>query len=344
MNGMNSALGIAKQSAKGTPATTGFNWFLFNEGMAGPQERSTQLPPEAGGGILSRGLIRMGVSGAAGGQLIPRANSLGALLVGVMGKDTPTAMDPDTTPASGDEYTQHVLTFDTDMSAVPYWTIRRAVSNSFGELVTDAKVAGVSLEMAALNVVEGQFAMMGIEPALVEDISAWNPSPDGSPPFSAAKGVCKMATADTVSTLPVRAATLQIGNTLNVDKEFIIGSYFPRDVDLLTRAASVSFVVFVQDHEIYAKLAYDPAGGAAWLADVFSSAELDLEFNTLEYLGTAGTVPYGLKVSATKTQWTVRPIAVRANDIIVAQVSGMIVQPSAGEALTLTLSNTVDAY
>ncbi len=343
MNGMNSSFGIAKQSAKGTPATTGFNWFLFNEGMAGAQERTTQLPPEAGGGILSRGLIKMGVSGAGGGQLIPRANSLGALLLGVMGKDTPTAKDMDATPLSGDEYTEHVFTFDTDMSVVPYWTIRRSVSNSFGEQVTDAKVAGVSLEMAALNVVEGQFAMMGIEPCLVEDVSAWNPSPDGSPPFSAAKGVCKINSVDDAESLPVRAATLQIGNALNVDKEFIVGSYFPRDVDLLTRAASASFVVFVQNSELYAKMSYDPAGGTSWLADVFESAELDLQFNTVETIGTSA-VPYGLKVGATKTQWTVRPIGVRANDIVVVQVSGMIAQPSLGEALTLTLNNTVAAY
>mgnify|MGYP000282608407 CR=1 FL=1 len=60
-------------------------------------------------------------------------------------------------------------------------------------------VQSVALEMAALNVVEGSFGLVGIEPVPVADVSSWNPTPDATPPFSAAKGVCKLNTADTLA-------------------------------------------------------------------------------------------------------------------------------------------------
>jgi hypothetical protein len=335
MNSMTSAIGLSRQTGKGTPATTGFAWLLSSEIGAGAQERVIQLPPEMGGGLLSTGLVKTGVSGSAGLRFIPRPNSLGDLLLAATGA---------VQSASGTEAGTYVHTFTqgADEADLPYHTIRRGVGTSFGEQITDARLGSLVLDMQALNFVEGQVAFQGIEPTPVADISAWNPAPDRTPPFVAARGVCKINTADTPLSLPVRAATLTFANRLGVDNEFQVGAYFPRDVDVLGRAIGVQFVVFVTGIDPYRKFMYDPSGGAAWLPQVFSSAELDLEFVTAEVA--AGTTPYSLKVEAAKSQWTVTPIGMRPNDVVVARVSGIVVQPGAGEAFTLTLTNTVTEY
>jgi hypothetical protein len=335
MNSMTSAFGLARQTGKGTPATTGFVWFLSTEMGGGPQERIQQLPPEMGGGLLSTGLMKNGVSGGAGLRFIPRPNSIGDLLLAAAGNVSSEAGVEPTTYV-------HTFTMGADQAVVPYHTIRRGVGNSFGEQVSDCRLGSLVLDMQALNVVEAQMAFQGIEPAPVADISSWNPSPDRTPPFNSAKGVCKINTADTIATLPVRAATLSIGSRLNVDNEFVVGQYFPLDVDVLGRQIGVQFVVFVTGIDLYRKLMYDPAGTNVWLAQVFNSAELDLEFVTAEYA--AGTTPYSLKFTAAKSQWTVTPIGMRSNDIIIVRVSGLVVQPDAGEPFTLELTNTTDEY
>jgi hypothetical protein len=335
MNSMTSAFGLARQTAKGTPATTGFTWLLSNEMGAGPQERVIQLPPEMGGGLLSTGLIKAGVSGSAGLRFIPRPNSLGDLLLAATGNVGSVAGSQSGTYV-------HTFTKGADEADLPYHTIRRSMATSFGEQITDARLGTLVLDMQAINVVEGQVALQGIEPAPVADISGWSPAPDRTPPFNACKGVCKINTTDTPTTLPVRAATLSFGNRLGVDNEFVVGSNFPRDVDVLGRAIGIQFVVFVTGIDLYRKLMYDPAGTNVWLAQVFSSSELDLEFKTAEYA--AGTTPYSLKLEAAKSQWTVTPIAARANDVLIVRVAGMVVQPASGEAFTLTLTNTVEEY
>jgi hypothetical protein len=348
MNALNSGFGLAKQTAKGTPAAVASaTWFLATDQTAGAQPRVRQLPPEMGGGLLGRGLVKTGVSGMAALRGVPRPDTLGHILLGLAGDVTSVQTDPDTTPASGDEYYTHTFVIGTDPAEVPYYTMFRAVSSSFGEQVTDVKIASLTMDMAAINFVSGEFAMVGIEPTLVADISSWSPAPVSTPPFVACVGDVKLESADTITTLPVRAATLTIANAQAVDQNFIIGSYFPRDIDVIARTVSLEFVVLVQSSTLYGKLMYDPDGGTSWLADVFDTAAVDhITFKSAEDIDgmTLTPIPYELSLQGAKAQWVAQPISMRGVDNVLVRVSGTIIEPGVGDPITLTLKNNTASY
>jgi hypothetical protein len=343
MNSLNSSIGLAVQSGKGTPAVVGgATWILATETGGGPQPRVKQLPQEMGGGMFARGMVKTGISGGVAWKGIPRPDSLGLVLYGLAGAVASGAQSAD---HNGYE---HGFTVGADPADTPYFTAFRGVSTQFGEQITDARVSGLAMTMRSLNYVEGQFGLDGIEPVLVPDISGWSPAPDTSPAFVACEGEVKLVASDTLSTLPVRSAQLQIGNAHEIDGEFIIGQKTPRDIDVIGRSAALTAEVLVVDKDLYQKLMYDPLGvSTAWLSSVFESAEVSLTFKTAEMIDKAATTPapYSLAFTASKTQWAAQPIGLRGTDIVVVQISGIVAQPAAGsEPLTLTLTNAVATY
>src|SRR5512134_3271477 len=83
----NSFVGLAKQTAKGTPNVTdnAFDYFLFCEGGIGPQNVVIPLDQEVGGGALLRGMAKVGVTASGAFNMIPRPNTLGNFLYGAFG-------------------------------------------------------------------------------------------------------------------------------------------------------------------------------------------------------------------------------------------------------------------
>lgn len=81
-------LGIARQSAKGTPNTTDadFKYFLFRQSSVSPNNMLLPLDMEVGGGAMSRGMVKAGVTSGGGLDLIPRPSTLGSLLYGALGQ------------------------------------------------------------------------------------------------------------------------------------------------------------------------------------------------------------------------------------------------------------------
>jgi hypothetical protein len=213
--------------------------------------------------------------------------------------------------------------------------------------VADVKIASLVMDMAAINFVSGEFSMVGIEPTLVPDISSWSPAPAATPPFVSCVGAVKLESADDITTLPVRSATLTIANAQAVDENFVIGSYFPRDIDVIARTVTLEFVVLVKDSTLYGKLMYDPSGGSAWLADVFDTAAVDhITFKSAEDIAgmTLTPVPYELGLAGAKAQWAAQPISMRGADNVLVRVAGTIIQPGSGDPITLTLKNDTESY
>ena len=224
----------------------------------------------------------------------------------------------------------------------------RGVGTSFGEQVADVRIASLTMEMAAINFVSGEFAMAGIEPTLVTDISGWSPDPDSSAPFVACTGAVKIEAGDTPTTLPVNAASLTIANAQAVDQNFIIGSYYPRDIDIIARSVALEFVILVTGSSLFGKMVYDPSGGSAWLADVFDTASVEhLTFKSAENIAgmTLTPIPYELSLTGAKAHWTATPIGMRGADNVLVRVSGMIVEPGGGsDPITLVLKNSTASY
>lgn len=337
MNAITSSFGLAKQTAKGTPAAeTGATWFLATDQSAGAQPRIRQLPFEMGAGTLGRGLVKTGVSGMAALSGVPRPESLGHILLGLLGEVT-----------SADQTGYYTHTFKintTDPVDVPYYTAFREVGNAFGEQVDDVRVAALTMDMAATNFVTGDFALAGITPALVTDTSGWTPDPDDSPRFVACSGAVKVETGDTITTLPVRAASLTFANGLAVDENFVIGSYYPQDIDVLRRVITVELVVLVKDIALYRKAMYDPAEGSSWLPDVFETSQVEhLTFKTAENIP-GQAVPYSLAVTVEKAHWVAAPISLRGTDNVLVRLTGSVVQTDGADPITVVLTNETTAY
>ena len=126
-----SFIGLAKQTAKGTPNTTDdeFAYMLFTQGGISPAPVNLPLDQEVGGGAMQRDVQKMGI--LSGGRLnfIPRPKSLGFALLGVTGN----VASVDNTDGS---YT-HNFTLGSDQFSAPYWTGRQDTGGLHAEQIQD---------------------------------------------------------------------------------------------------------------------------------------------------------------------------------------------------------------
>lgn len=338
MNSLTSAIGFAKQTAKGTPAVHGSaTWILATDQTAGAQPRIRQLPFEMGGTMLPNGMIKAGVSGLVASRGIPRPSSLGLILLGLIG---------DVVSAANGTYYDHTFEIDTTAPAdVPYFTVFRQVDSDFGETISDVKFSSLVMDMQAVNYVTGEWSAAGIEPALVSSPTGWTPSADVTAPFVSCVGSVLLEGGETPLTLPVRAATLTIGNAQQIDGNFVVGRYTPIDIDVISRVVTVSMVVIVNSETLYQKLMYDPtAVGVAWTPDILStSAITTLTFKSAEDMPSE-TVPYQLTMSAYNMNWVCEPISMRGADNILLRVTGQVMDAPGQDPITLVLSNKTTSY
>src|SRR5512141_799493 len=114
-----SLIGIAKQTAEGTPNVTDadFSYLLFREGGLGVLPSFLPLDQEVGGGAMLRNVLKVGVM--SGGQLsiIPRPKTLGHAFYGVTGAVS-------TVDGTDGSY-EHTFTLSNQFDA-PWYTLRSA--------------------------------------------------------------------------------------------------------------------------------------------------------------------------------------------------------------------------
>jgi hypothetical protein len=285
--------------------------------------------------------------------------------ISAAGLDFPAGANNDTVKIGPYKGTQHVFTINsTAPGSIPYYTMLRRVDASFWEKGVDMRMESLSLVQNALSWLSGSFTMNGITPSQLADAdtttyTAAATLEDSRPVFVAPSASFQLTSSykTSDSTLPCRGVQVTIGAAQDIDREFVIGSYYPQDVDVLARIASISGAVFVTDRVLYNKLMYKPSftgstSGTAWDPSVFESATMAVQYSTAQYMdgavastsSTGDDVLYTLNIAATKTLWAASPIAVRGNDIVVMQVTGAMTQPDSGEPLTITLVNNKDGY
>jgi len=265
----------------------------------------------------------------------------------------------------------HTFTFNTDPSIIDYHTVvRRAGGSDSGvwEMLYDCRFETLALTLNALAWLGGSFSLNGIQPTQYNTsagVAALNAAvdPDVSAPFVSPVGGFKLN--DTYKSVGVyggsgdgavglASVAAQIGAVQNVDREFIIGSYYPQDIDVVARAATIAATMFLNSKLLYDKLMYDPevavtTADVTWVADVFDTALFEATYRTGEPIvgaddGAGAAVPYKLTIAAADTQWGVGGINLRGGDIVMIDLVGSIAKPAAGEALTLTLLNSTASY
>ncbi len=337
-----SILGFARQTVKGTPNVTNgeFKYLLFTQGAFAPNNSVLPLDQEVGGGAMLRDMVRVGVVSGGTLEFIPRPKTLGEILCGVIGVPASEAV-----AGQAGAY-KHTYTLPADQFTAPYYTVRSAPGGLWGEQFPDCRFSALALEFRAANFVRGTFGVLGGMPTRV-DHSAWAAAADGGPQFLTTVSDIELPTA---TDLKVLGGSFTAGLAIPLDEQWIVGKYEPDDFDINSRAYSITFNVKIADAALYSKMSYDPAGGNAWVADLFREANFKVEFNSNKVIS-ATTTKYSLAIkgngssgSAANVVWTAAPVGIRAGRQLTMAVTGVFLGVSAGSPITVELINDEADY
>lgn len=334
-----SVLGFAKQTAKGTAASTGFKYLLFSRGTAGVQNMSIPLDPEVGGGAMLRDVVKVGVTGGGALEFIPRPDTLGMMLLGATGSVETTGTAP--------LYT-HVFSLGADQFAAPYYTARFAPAKMWGETIPDARFNMVGISWRGANLVRGQVGFIGGTPVPVTDASTWGAQADvdQTPPF--VTPVSKIEMPDGTS-MKVLGGSFQATMAIPLEEQWIVGSYAPDDFDVVSRAYVLQLAVKVTDSTLYNKVMYDGLGAVtAWSPELLKQANFNIQFNTAAMAD--GSTPYSLKIEgnggdagAGNVAWSAQPVGLRAGSQVVMALTGIFLADAASP-IKMTLVNKTASY
>ncbi len=338
----NSFIGIAKQTAKGTPnvTDTSFDYFLFREASVGPNPVYLPLDPEAGGGAMQRNVIKAGISAGGQASFIPRPKTLGHHFLGVTG----AVASVDGTDGSY----EHTFTVSDDF-VTPWYTMRHAPGNLVGEQLPDMKYSALSLSWRGARFVEGEMAFQGSGVPENVAMTTWNAKPkvDGGPQFLAPLGDIELPTG-TNAVVTQGSFTAQLN--MPIDEQWIVGSYSPHNMQIVQRAYVLTLGLKIDDATLYKKIMYDPDGGSTWLANVMREASFKLEFAS-DVVAAVGK-PYKFSIAGNGSSgananvvWSCQPISLKAGKQIVMAATGtFLADPAGGTPITLKLVNQTATY
>ena len=221
---------------------------------------------------------------------------------------------------------RHRFSLGADQFAAPYFTVRSAPGNMWGEQFQDVRVSGVSLEFKGANFVRSTVSLTGGLPAKVST-GTWSAltQVDSGPPMITPLANIELPTGTAVKVL---SGSFSAGMSIPMDEQWIVGSYSPDDFQITQRVYAVSFQVKIADATLYSKMMYDPAGGSSWAASLFREANFKLDF--LSDITMETGFPYGLSIRGngqtgtnSNIVWSASPVGMRAGKQIVMNVSGM---------------------
>ena len=237
----------------------------------------------------------------------------------------------------------HVFTLGADQFDAPYYSVRSAPGNVFGETFQDVRVSSLSLQFAANDFVRGAAGFIGGKPTKVAT-TAWNPQTylDGGPEFIGPKVIVTLPDG---ATNKVVSGSFTAGMVIPLDQQWVLGSNYPVGFNITRRAFAVSFVIKVTDGDLYTKVNYDPAATGVWAATIMRDAQFSIEVATDELAG-AASEPYSLKIEgnggvgdAGNMVWAAQPIGMRSGQEVVMSVNGIFLADNAAAPITATLVN-----
>ena len=339
-----SFLGIAKQTALGTPNVTdaSFKYLLFNQGAIAPQNMAIPLDTEVGGGALMRNVTKVGVTSGGAMEFVPRPETLGSLLLGAFGQVSSALKSPSTTAY------EHTFTLPTDQFAAPYFTLRSAPGNMWGEQMQDCRVSALGLEWRGAQFVRGTVGFQGGLPLKVAT-TTWSAATqvDNGPQLLAPLATIELPAATAVKCL---SGSFMAGMAIPLDEQWIVGSYSPDAQDIVARSFAISLVLKITDATLYSKMTYDPAGGSTWVASLFKEGNITLKLVSDVKADGPNNLPYSLSIagdgnagSAGNIVWSASPIGLRAGKQVIMAINGVFTA-SATAPITAKLINLKSSY
>ena len=321
-----SFLGIAKQVALGTPNVTdaNFKYLLFNQGAVAPQNMAIPLDSEVGGGALMRNVTKVGVTSGGALEFIPRPETLGSLMLGAFGKVVSALKTPSTTAY------EHTFTLPTDQFDAPYFTLRSAPGNMWGEQLQDCRVSALGLEWKGAQFVRGTVGFQGGLPTKVATTTwAAAAAVDSGPQLLSPLCTMELPTGTPAKVL---SGSFMAGMAIPLDEQWIVGSYSPDAQDIVARSFAISLVLKITDATLYSKMTYDPAGGSTWAASLFREAAINIILKSDVKADVANSLSYQLSIEGNGSNaasglanivWSASPIGLRAGRQVIMAVNGV---------------------
>lgn len=251
----------------------------------------------------------------------------------------------------------HTFTLGSDQFDAPYWTLRQAPGNLWGEQLRDVRMNALGLEFAGVNFLRATGGFVGGRPDMVATTN-WDAldQVDSGPQFVAPLSYAQLPTGTSMAVL---RGSLVSTMAIPMDEQYVLGSYYPQGLDVVSRGFALQLAVKIDSADLYQKMMYDPALGSAWTAEIFKEGRFTLSFGSDTDAATVkrSTVtsdvrPYRLTVTANGGQgdnanvyWSATPIPVRAQRQLVMQVNGVFAASSNGiTPITFSLVNRRASY
>lgn len=251
----------------------------------------------------------------------------------------------------------HTYTLGANQYSAPYYTFRSAPASLWGEQYNDCRVSFTALTFRSPDYLRGTFAFMGRTPSKVST-GTWGAlaKVDGGAQFITPASAIEIPTSTSAKVL---SGSIALISNIPLDQQYIVGGYEPVGLDIVSRQFNVQFGLKIDDEVLYTKMMYDPAGGNAWVPDIFREADNLIRFRSDKdaaiYTPAGATVNSrsfeltvsgnGLSGDNSNVAWSATPPARVAQRQLVMNVVGtFLADPTAGEPITLTLVNRRASY
>lgn len=254
----------------------------------------------------------------------------------------------------------HTYTLNHNQFDAPYYTLRFAPGNMWGEQFQDARVSGLAMQFKGAGFLEGSVQLQGRTPKAVtsEELALWNAIDqlDAGPQFlgSAPGAVMDIPLGTSAKVL---SGSFVATSSIPMDEQFIIGAYEPEGVDIVSRSFAVQLNMKIDDGELYKKMQYDPNGGTEWVAALYREGNFLLKLVTGEnsavnkVTGATTSRPYSIAIKGNgqsgdnaNVSWSASPIALRAQRQVVMQVNGVFHPSPNFDPITIELVNRKASY
>jgi hypothetical protein len=366
-----SIISFAPQTAKlgdGAFTVSSYNWRQFRAPSitGGTMQGQGVLPPETGGPMTPSGAYKTGASGALEADIIVRLKGeIGYLLEAALGNVSSVA-DSKYTASGWQSNTAgtygHLFRFSPSGQAdVPWLAVRKFVpgltsSENFGEGFYDAKLSTLRLNIPASNIMTARVGFQGRIPFFpsATDVNNWtyaNTLEGGSGSLAHTGQAGSGVGLRIGSTIPkIEALTVDITNTILTPQ--IVGTPYPDDVVVVSRAVTMQASVLWENPTLWRKIYGGGASGTSWNIKPYIEETLSnvrafaFEAVSPDYI--TGSTPYVLRVMADNVVMQMDPTSMRLvpGDLIRFNVGIQVLQPEnpAHDYIILSLDNAVSSY
>jgi hypothetical protein len=353
LQGTAGRFGIAEQTAFDTPESNdaNFHYIAFTGCDFAPVQMTGALPTESGAtSALPQGLFKSGVHAEGGVDFIPRLEeSIGYWLKAVFG-DASKADNQNISQAIAESGTttgvySHRFVFDNAFGSsfdLPYLTSHRwlphtTAADQVGEILQDVRIQNWALQANAAAVVSASADMLGrANGTTIFDMDpGWSaPTLDNSNTFlvsSCAGSVQVLMTGGvpgTLTEIDVSVVGLNVTNVLlPPNRSRRVGSPHPKDYPVMSRAITLTTVVYLEDYDLYVQMfagAASPVVDAAWSCTPLSG-DIDVTLLSPVEIGSTGEYfQMRFRTSDGNVKWSARPLVLVPNQPVLLAMTGLV--------------------